>query len=109
MDSRKRGLFAELEEAQRERERIDLRIGEVAAEIRKLDARRLALLQKPKVSEQAVLVFLAKRWGVDLVDVERDILTPAAVRAINQCESGEVALSDGLTAIVENKVIVTIR
>lgn len=88
---------------------LNRRIAEIRDEMRALDERRAALMQKPGVTEHAILRFFERCQGIDRAAVVAEILTPANVKAIETLGDCELPLGNGHRAIVKNKQVVTIE
>ena len=62
----------------------------------------------PIISEHAMLRYVQRFKGVDLKEVEKDILSEENLRIINNIVSGKIPFKKDHVLIVKNKTVVTI-
>jgi hypothetical protein len=63
--------------------------------------------RQPSVSEHALLRYIERVMHIDLKQIEKEILTPEVVKAIDVLSSGKIPLGDNLL-IVKNKTVTSI-
>lgn len=64
---------------------------------------------KPMVSEHAMLRYLERVKGIDLKEVEKEILSETIVDTIETISSGRIPFSKDLELIVRKKTVVTVN
>jgi uncharacterized protein YydD (DUF2326 family) len=72
---------------------------------RELDA---VLKNNPVISEHAMLRYVERFLGVNLKEIEKDILSEETLKIINKISSGKIPYKKDHVLIVKNKTIVTI-
>lgn len=68
-----------------------------------------ATQNKIRISDHAKLRFLERVMDFDFAALENLINTPKLLDAIDKLGNGEYPLGNGFTAVVMNKVVVTIK
>ena len=64
--------------------------------------------EKFKVSDHALIRYMERRMGLDFDKIREEILSIDLQLAATMCGDGKYPIGDGMRAVIQNKVVVTV-
>lgn len=111
LESRRDKLTVEVEHLLKQKKELDQnycdkkkKLEEIHKEIKKLRTTS----PEPIVSEHALLRYLERVKGIDMLAIKQEILTEKVVAAINQFGSCKIGNGSGLKYVVKDRTIISI-
>jgi len=108
LEVRRGKLQAEYKTALSELTDVREKLQRIERTMRSLEEQIAHSKTQPVVSEHAILRYAERVMGLDISEVQKQIMTPSILRAIETLGSGKIPLANGVVAIVKDKVVVSI-
>lgn len=105
--TRKTKLEAELMTACTEQKDINKKINDIKTKIKTIDKKIETSTKKIVVSEHALLRYLERKLGINLEELQGEIITPKLEELVKTLGSGQYP-AEGCKLVVKDNVIVTI-